>query len=118
MLPSNPELKILQRQAEQIEIQLFDPRDLPQWPEWIEWWHREYGTRMTFDQVVYHAPELKHRPTYAKYFPGIKHRKPVPTEQFLVYRLRKRYASDTDCIRPVGHRPYSRFPETETARSG
>ena len=118
MLPSNPELQQLKRQARQLEIQLFDPRELPQWGEWTSWWYQKYGQKIPFEDVIYHAPELTHRPTFRSVFPGLPYGKPVDTEQFLVYRLLHRYADDTYRIRPLGHSRDSGVPEAGTPRGG
>lgn len=114
MLPSDPNLSALKALGRQIEIKLFDPRELPQWPEWIEWWIAKYGDKMPFAQVTYHAPELQHRPTFRTYFPKLTYGKPVPTEQFLVYRLRERYADDSVRIHPMGYAADSLLLETGT----
>ena len=91
MLPSDPKLKALKQQAQQLEIKLFDPRDCSEWPEWSSWWFKQYGKSMTLKQVMDVAPELQPPATFRKYFPGLVYGNRIPTEQFLIYRFRNKY---------------------------
>jgi hypothetical protein len=111
MLPSSPELKALKAQMQQLQIALFDPRELPQWPEWASWWYTTYGETMSFAQIVKICPELKNPATFKKIFSQVSYgAASISTEQFLAYKLRGLYAHEDSPYSSgspaVGHRRY------------
>jgi hypothetical protein len=85
----DPVLDGLRAQLAELQRAQFDPRTLTAWPDILAWWVFQYGHWLTRQQVIDLDPELANPLMFRKLGCGARATK-VPTETYVIYRLKQR----------------------------